>query len=401
MADNLYTFCLPDIGEGVVEGEVIQWLKTVGDPVKQDEPVVVVMTDKATVELPSPYPGTIHKTYYKVGETALKDKPLYDILLESDVKAVSDKKTQEKPQTEPKQGKKPKEAAEKKEMVRAGKAKAIPKVRHEAHEWEVDLNKISGSGPEGRVTESDLHHAIVKQETPMQLDLLGDEEQPLLGVRGLMARKMEAHHIPQFSYFEQVDATRMIQLRQNIKDKAAEDGIQLSFMPFFIRALSQTIRRYPHINASVDMQGGRIIFHKQQNIGIAMATAQGLIVPVLKNVGAMDLEEVIHHYEELKGKAASGKLSSEDMKEATISISNFGTLGGEGIWATPMIREPEVAILAVAKIRKAPVVKDDQVIVRDMLPLSWSFDHRLIDGDLAAQISAHYCSLIKNPALIL
>jgi pyruvate dehydrogenase E2 component (dihydrolipoamide acetyltransferase) len=395
MVDKTFTFCLPDIGEGVVEGEVVEWLKNVGDTVQQDEPVVVVMTDKVTVELPSPNQGKLVKQYYKPGEIAYKDKPLYDLLVEGNIPA---KKVARLSRSEPGRD----VLAAPTVAVKSSKVIAIPKVRHEAKEWEVDLNKISGSGPEGRVTESDLHHAVVKQEASfVQLELAGDETQQLVGVRGLMARKMQERLIPQFSYFELVDATRLIQLRNNIKEKAAKEGINLSYMPFFIRALSQAIKHFPHINASINMQEGKVVFHKQQNIGIAMATPQGLIVPVLKKVENMDLIKVIHAYEELKNKAITGKLSSEDMKEATVTISNFGVLGGEGVWATPMITESEMAILALAKIRKMPVVKDDQVVVREMLPLSWSFDHRLIDGELAAQISAHYCSLLKNPTLIL
>jgi pyruvate dehydrogenase E2 component (dihydrolipoamide acetyltransferase)/2-oxoisovalerate dehydrogenase E2 component (dihydrolipoyl transacylase) len=233
------------------------------------------------------------------------------------------------------------------------------------------------------------------------MELEGDEEQQLLGVRGLMARKMHETHIPQFSYFEYADATRLMQLRENIKTKAAKDGINLSYMPFLIRALSLTAKRYPQINASLDMQRGKVVFHKQQNIGIAMATPQGLIVPVLKGVEMMGLTELIQHYEEMKTKATANKFSSEDMKEGTFTVSNFGVLGGEGLWATPMITEPEVAILAFAKIRKMPVVKGEEIVIRHQLPLSWSFDHRLIDGELAAQISHYYCTLLKDPALIL
>lgn len=407
MEGKIYTFCLPDIGEGVVEGEVVEWLKKTGDKVTQDEPVVIVMTDKATVELPAPYPGTIQKQYYKPGEIAIKDKPLYDILLDANNSVTTEEKPKEAKKEEaiPKKKQKVEEGAKKVDISRFeghSKAKAIPKVRHEAKEWNIDLDRLKGSGLEGRITEEDLHHALAENKVstaPQSME--GDEEQLLIGVRGLMARKMHETHIPQFSYFEQVDATHLIQLRHNIQDKAAQDGIHLSFMPFLIRALSLTMASFPQVNASIDMSGGKVLLHKQHNIGIAMASPNGLIVPVLKGVETMGLTELIHAYETMKAKALSGKLSSADMKEGTISISNFGVLGGEGMWATPMIMEPEVAILAVAKIRKEAVVKGDQVVVRDVLPMSWSFDHRFIDGELAAKISHHYCSLIKNPAPLL
>lgn len=411
MEGKIYTFCLPDIGEGVVEGEVVEWLKNVGDSVHQDEPVVVVMTDKATVELPAPYPGKIHKQYYKPGEISIKDKPLYDILLEEGTEVHGEAKSSDVPQ-EGKRGHekvmpKDKESLQKEVSKKAASkktvnVKAIPKVRHEAKEWGIDLERIAGSGDEGRVTEDDLHHALVKKErTYTQMILEGDEEEQLLGVRGLMAKKMDEMHIPQFSYFEQADATRLIQLRQNIKINAAKDGINLSYMPFLMRALSLAIKRFPQMNASIDMQAGKVRYHKQVNIGIAMATPQGLIVPVIKGIEMMGLKDIIHAYNEMKIKAAEGKLASGDMKEGTITISNFGVLGGEGLWATPMIIDPQVAILAIAKIRKVPAVKDEQIVIRDVLPLSWSFDHRLIDGDLAAQISHHYSTLLKDPAALL
>lgn len=403
MDKKIYTFCLPDIGEGVVEGEVVEWLKKVGDSVKQDEPVVVVMTDKATVELPAPYPGKINKQYYQAGEISIKDKPLYDILLEDGAEVHGGEKPAQAVQKVDKPVESPKSApASKSVSPKNGKVKAIPKVRHEAKEWGVELAAIAGSGPEGRVTEDDLRHAVVKKEkTYVQMTLDGDEEQQLLGVRGLMAKKMDETHIPQFSYFEQADATRLIQLRQKLKEKASSEGINLSYMPLIVRALALAIKRFPQMNASIDMQAGKVHFHKQVNIGIAMATPQGLIVPVLKGVESMGLKDIIHAYEEMKVKAAEGKLGSGDMKEGTITISNFGVLGGEGLWATPMIIDPQVAILAIARIRKVPVVKDDQIVIREVLPLSWSFDHRLIDGDLAAQISHHYSTLLKDPAALL
>lgn len=403
MAGNVYTFCLPDIGEGIVEGEVVEWLKKVGDAVAQDEPVVVVMTDKATVELPSPYPGKISKHYYQPGEIALKDKPLYDIeLSEGDVAAPQGPAVTEtdQPKNTPKAKEVPKKTAARKN--RHEKALAIPKVRKEAEEWELDLDQIAGTGPGGRVTEEDLHHALKQRRVSgSSVNQEGDSEKQLVGIRGLMARKMDETHIPQFSYFEQANATRLIQLRQNIREKAAEDGINLSFTPFFIRALSMTMKQFPQINASIDMLVGKVFLHRHHHIGIAMATPQGLIVPVLKVVETMGFTEVVHAYEELKVKANAGKLSAADMKGATLTMSNFGVLDGEGMWATPMISAPEVAILAVARMRKVPVVKSGEVVVGDMLPLSWSFDHRLIDGELAAEVSHYFSTLIKDPALLL
>lgn len=401
MAEQVYTFNLPDIGEGVVEGEVIEWLKKVGDPVKKDEPVVIVMTDKATVELPAPYPGTITKHYFKPGEIAFKDKPLYDITL-SDGASLNIPKEEPSPKKEAKLSKEvPKEVEPSKgDKPTTSKALAIPKVRHLANELEIDLEAISPTGKHGEVTLHDLHQAHSKISTVPVIPLQGDEEQPLIGVRGLMARKMDDLHLPQFSYFDQVEVTRLIQLREHSKEQASHEGFHLSYMPFFIRALAMTAHEFPQVNSSIDMDRNMLVLHKQMNVGIAMATPLGLIVPVLKNAQAMKLKELVEAYEALKNKAYANKLSSGDMKEATIALSNFGAVG-EGLWATPMVTPPAVTILAVGRIFKAPVVKNDATVIRDMLTLSWSFDHRVIDGELAAKISHHYCTLLRDPLPLL
>lgn len=401
MDGKFYTFCLPDIGEGVVEGEVIEWLKNVGDIVYQDEPVVTVMTDKATVELPAPYPGKIARQYYKAGQTAIKDKPLYDIELDASVVV-------------PQKEKKSKERAISPAKVKAeavvgstipatgGEALAVPKVRRSAKEWGIDIEGVAGTGKGGRVTQDDLHTIYSKVCVKTSVSRLeGDEETPLAGIRGLMARKMDQTHIPQFSFFEQTEATQLMAMRHKFRDKAEKEGIRLSYVPFLIRALSLVMLKYPLMNASLDMPAGKVILHKKHNVGIAMATPQGLIVPVLKDVETMGLNDIIRVYEKLKEKVQAGKLTSTDMHDATISISNFGVLGGDGMWATPMVVDPAVAILAFARIREMPIVREGAVVAKSMLPLSWSFDHRVVDGQLAAEISNAYCSLIRNPALLL
>lgn len=364
---NLFTVTLPDIGEGVVEGEVIEWLKPVGSTVQQDEPVVIVMTDKATVELPAPHPGIISKHYYKAGEVAKLGKPLYEIQTAADVKP----------------------------QVIEERVKALPKVRQQARQMNINLADIKPSGKDGRIVAEDLNvgSAVPHYE--------GDTDVPIIGIRGLMAKRMSQsnHDVPHFSYFEQAEAIRLIQLRQNISKAALEAGIHLTYMPFFIRALSLTIKRFPDINGSFH---DRILtLHKPHNIGIAVAGQNGLIVPVLKNVQEMNLEQVIRAYDELIKKAKEGKLAPNEMKDGTITLSNYGIFGSGGRWATPIINPPEVAILGVARIFKAPLVKNDKVTVGEVLNLSWSFDHRVIDGALAGQISHYFTQLMQNPASLL
>lgn len=349
---DIFTVNLPDIGEGVVEGEVIQWLKNIGDSIQQDEAVVIVMTDKATVELPSPKPGKLSKQYFQPGEKAVLHKPLYDIELSVETKKVL----------------------------------ATPSTRKLARELGVDINQVTGTGKDGQITPEDLK--------PTQ----NVNEIPLIGIHKLMAERMSASKttIPHFSYFEEVDATKLVQVRNNLKSELESQNIHVTYLPFFIKALSQTIEKFPILNSTVDMTSKKIILHPSHNIGIAMSTDLGLIVPVIKNVQDMSLEQVIKAFEGLKTKAATNKLQPNDMKEATITISNFGAFGNGGLWATPIINIPEVAILAVNKIQKRPHVKGDQLVVCDMVNLSWSFDHRIIDGDKASQISRHLASVISE-----
>lgn len=393
---ELHTVNLPDIGEGVVEGEVIEWLKQVGDPLKQDEPVVVVMTDKATVELPAPYPGHLAKQYVAVGKVAIKGKPLYDIKLTEKV-AIPNKEKEIPIQSNLK------ESCEQKIVLKdTSKVLATPYVRGRAKEFGIDLNEVHGTGKGGRIELHDLVKVSFKPTSPV-LHLADDEEIPLTGIRQLMAKKMsEARdNIPLFSYFEELDATRLIKLKDSYKQEALKQGIHVTFMPFIIKALSLAMEKFPSVNSSLDTATNKLVIHKHHNVGIAMSLHYGLIVPVLKNVQTMSLNEVILAYEDLKKRASENKLQPTEMKEATITITNFGGLNGEGQWATPIVNYPEVAILGVARIHKEPVVKNNEVVVRDMMHLSWSFDHRVVDGNMAASFSQALVRLLENPAKLL
>jgi len=393
---ELHTVNLPDIGEGVVEGEVIEWLKQVGDPLKQDEPVVVIMTDKATVELPAPYPGRLANQYVATGKVAIKGKPLYDIDLTEKV-AIPDKGKETPVQSNLKEPCKQKTV-----LQDTSEVLATPYVRGRAKELGVDLKEVEGTGKEGRIELHDLVKTPFKS-IPSVLHLADDEEVPLTGIRQLMAKKMsEARdNIPLFSYFEAFDATRLIKLKDNYKQEAMKQGIHVTFMPFIIKALSLAMEKFPSVNSSLDTVTNQLVIHKHHNIGIAMSSHYGLIVPVLKNVQAMSLNDVILAYEDLKKRAFESKLQAAEMKESTITITNFGGLSGEGQWATPIVNYPEVAILGVARIHKEPVVKNNEVVIRDMMHLSWSFDHRVVDGDMAASFSQVVVRLLENPAKLL
>lgn len=408
---KIFTVNLPDIGEGVVEGEVLEWLKQPNDPLEQDEPVVIVMTDKATVELPAPYPGKLVKQYFKVGEIAYKDKPLYDIEVEG---KGSENKPENKSQPEPAVKNEPKtsfrenikpQEIQPTQKSTDGKVLASPATRKLAKEMGIKLTTVAASGHNQEVTKEDLRqHVTQSHKTKCEIiSLPGDEEVPLIGIRQLMAKKMaeSKKEIPHFSYFEQVDATRLVKLKDRFKEEAVKEGVSVTFMPFIIKALSMAIKQYPEANSTLNTEKNCLILHKEQHIGIAMSTSYGLIVPVLRNVEAQSLPDLIRAFHELKVKASTNKLHSHDMKGSTISISNFGVLDGKGLWATPIINWPEVAILAVARIQKEPVVKNSEIVIRDMLNLSWSFDHRVMDGEFAAKFSHCFANYLNNPASLL
>ena len=406
---KIHTVVLPDIGEGVVEGEVIEWLKKEGDSLSQDEPVVIVMTDKATVELPAPYPGKLAKQYFQAGETAIKDKPLYDIELELDHESLSSKKTEEKEKkVEEKPPKHPVKSTEKIFLEESEGVKALPSVRKLAADLRIDLSLVSPSGKDGRITEEDLSQFIQKRtlvkDPKIALEMPEDQILPHKGIKGLMAKKMSESkkNVPHFSFFEQLNAERLIKLRENFKNEGLRQSIEVTFMPFLMRALSLTILKFPEINSSYDEEKQQLFLHKTQNIGFATSSPQGLIVPVLKSVQNLPLVELIKQYAELKQKAVENKLQSNDLKGGTITLSNFGVVPkGGGLWATPIINYPEVAILAVARIQKQPLVKNDEIVIKPLLNLSWSFDHRVIDGDTAAHCSNYFAQLLENPASLL
>jgi pyruvate dehydrogenase E2 component (dihydrolipoamide acetyltransferase) len=395
---SIFTVNLPDIGEGVVEGEVLEWLKKLGDELHQDEPVVVVMTDKATVELPAPQPGKLAKCYFQPGEKAILNHPLYDIELSSETSSSNMEPVQDKFLEK----QIPKEELKKSEVLPTKRGLSTPATRRLARELGIDISKIAGSGKGGRVLVEDIKNHVI-QEIPSINRLSGDIFKPIIGIPALMAKRMAESKrlIPHFTYCEIADATRLVQLRHKLKSEGEKEGLHITYMPFFIRALSLTIQQFPQINSALDSQRNELILHQRQNVGIAISTKQGLIVPVLKDVQNKGIKELVCAFEELKEKAFTGHLKSSDMQESTISISNYGVLGGNGMWATPIINYPEIAILAVNKIQKQPMVKNEELVVRNALNLSWSFDHRIIDGDMAANISHYFVTLIQNPAALL
>ncbi len=386
----LFQFKLPDIGEGVVEGEIVKWLVGDGDDVREDQPLVEVMTDKATVEIPSPVAGKVSKRHGQEGGTISVGAVLVEI---------------ETGNGTPKQQAKSVEREMAVPLRRAQHATdvlATPAVRRLARERGVDLGKVKGSGPAGRITLEDLSQhqpepekpaAAAQTHTPVE----PEETLPYRGLRRKIGERMLASKTtaPHYTYVEEVDVSELSRVR-NIYNEMS--GGRLTYLPFIIKAVVEGLRKYPLLNSSLDEENGVIRVKHYYNIGIATATEDGLIVPVVKEADQKSVLDLAKEIGRLSEAAKAGKIKVEELKGGTFTITSLGSLGG--LMATPIINYPEVAILGLHKISPRPVVKDNQVVIREMMNLSISLDHRVVDGAVAAQFVAHVRMYLENPGLL-
>lgn len=388
-------FRLPDIGEGVSEGEIIKFLVKEGEEVKVDQPVVEVMTDKVNVQIPSPYSGKVSRILVKEGDRVKVGEVIMEIEGEgAEIVARHEEK-------------KEKEAAPASEValpqgvqVAAARMEAIlatPAVRKLAKELGVELSKVKGSGPGGRITEADVRSFATQVAAPAK----GEEIIPLRGMRRTIAEHMVKARqmaVP-VTHVDEVDVTELVQLREAFKGVAEKKGVKLTYLPFIIKALIPALKEFPFMNASVDEESESIVLKKYYNIGIATDTEQGLIVPVVKEVDRKDIFQIAAEIEELSTKARQGKLNLEEVRGGTFSITNVGSIGG--LFATPIINYPEVAILGLHKIAKRPVVRNNLIEARDVTYLSLTFDHRIIDGAYAARFLARVIEMLQDPKKLL
>jgi pyruvate dehydrogenase E2 component (dihydrolipoamide acetyltransferase) len=378
-----YKFKLPDIGEGIVEAEIVQWLVQEGDQVKEDQPLVEVLTDKATVEIPSPLKGTITTRIGEDGEVIEVGATL--VVIEEDpgqdkehLGSIHSGTRATLPDRKGKSGQ--------------SSALATPAVRRLANELGIDLNQIKGSGPGGRITEKDLEPADKASSSGPT------ETTPYSGVR----RKVGDHLVQSlrtaahFTYVEEVDATNLVLLREQFLSSNQEHDVRLTYLPLLMKTVVQGLKEHPLMNASLDEENGVIHLKKYYNIGIATHTPEGLMVNVVRDVDKKGVLELAREITQLTQAALQGKAKLENLKDGTFTITSLGTLGG--IAATPIINYPEVAVLAVHRISKRPVVRDDQVVIRHMMNLSLASDHRVVDGTIAAQFLHSIIPLIEDPS---
>ncbi len=398
-------FKLPDIGEGVHEGEVVKWFVKEGDPVKENDPIVEVMTDKVTVQIPSPVTGKILQLRAKEGEVVKVGSTL--VVFGEAGEAVPTRPEATARPTAPPPAPTRTEAPPPAPGP-TGDVLAAPAVRRLAKELNVNLAAVRGSGPQGRLTEDDVRkaaHGPVRTTVaapPVSAAASSGVEQriPIHGLRKRIFEKMAKSNVTaaHFTYVEEVDMTQLVHLRDHLKPTADRKGVKLTFLPFFVKAILAALVEFPNLNASVDDERGEIVVKGYYNIGIATATDEGLTVTVVHEADKKGLWDLAKEIERLAAAARDKKLSLQDVQGSTFTITSLGKEGG--ILATPIINWPEVAILGIHKIEKRPVVRDDQIAIREMMYMSCSFDHRVVDGHVGAAFVQSVRNYLEHPATI-
>ena len=426
-----YEFKLPDIGEGVVEGEIVEWHVSIGDTVKEDDPIVDIMTDKATVTIPSPIDGTVLSLSGDIGDmvpvgTTLisfdsknSDEDLEGDIVVTESKNVSEAKNLPKPEVLLEPDVLPEPAAITPARINSVELEipnnirnnerilASPAVRRRAREAGINLVNINGSGPAGRIRHADLDVNIATKgitsgfiNNNHNIKREAITEVKVVGLRRKIAEQMviSKRTIPHFSYFEEIDVTQLEELRNNLNHSRDDAQPKLTYLPFIMMALSKIMPDHPECNALFDDNVNIVRRHSGINLGIATQTDRGLYVPVVKNVETMDIWTTASEMQRVSGAARKGTASLDELGGSTFTITSLGRDGGLG--ATPIINHPEVAILGVHKAREMPVVKNGQIIIRRIMNVSSSFDHRVVDGADGAAMIQHLKRMLENPALI-
>jgi pyruvate dehydrogenase E2 component (dihydrolipoamide acetyltransferase) len=437
-----FEFQLPDIGEGVHEGEIVNWIVDEGDAVAEDEPIVEVMTDKATVEITSPREGTIQTLHFEEGDVVEVGQVLVTIEEEGDAAAEpepepeTDEAAGEEDEDEmlfqpPDQGGDQKRrepraqttdgggAAQQQVATPEGRTLATPATRKLARELDVDIDQVPGSGEKGRVLKEDVRRfaeegpptpepeaaaptaEAARKEAPDVEPLQQDEPVPLEGLRGQIHENMRRSkdYAAHFTYWEEIDVTELVELREDAKDVAEDRGVNLTYLPFLVKASVAALKEFPDLNAQIDEESDTLVRKSDYNIGVAVATDRGLMVVNVRDADEKSIFEIAEDIEELATKAREGTASPEELQDTTFTITSLGAQGGLG--ATPVINHPESAIMGVHKIREVPRFDDGEVVPRKIMNLSWSFDHRWIDGHVGAEFAQKIRELLESPNLLL
>ncbi len=428
-----YDFRLPDLGEGIAEGEIIKWLVREGDKVEEHQPIVELETDKAVVQVPSPKSGTILKIFGSPGEKIhvgdvlcsigeAGEKPALATKIVTRAQASADQPTKSALPAKSAPAKKVsttvigqlEEAPEEEEKpsvpmppkkVAEPVVAVLPSIRKLAQEMGVDVSKVQGSGPGGRITEDDVRRGAGKEagKAPtVTFEKFGRVLRiPLKGIRKTIAENMTlslktAAHVTHMDY---ADVSKLADYREKEKEEAEKKGVKLTFMPFVVKACVLALKEFPYVNSSLDDGKQEIVIKQYYHIGIAVDTPAGLMVPVIHNANEKTILELARDVWRLAELSRTREIQLKDLQGSTFTITNIGSLGGE--FATPVINYPECAILALGRISDKPVVVDGKIEIRKVLPLSLSFDHRIIDGAMAAKFVSEIKRHLEDPDALL
>lgn len=398
---------MPEIAESVHEGEIGKILVKEGDYVKREQPLLEVLTDKVNTELPSPYEGYVIKILVKEGDVVSVGTPL--IIIGDSL----DEKIENKTEDVKKEIIEERITIDNKGDIKVERPLATPAVRKLARELGVDLSLIKGTGPKGRITKEDVLNYVNKlkeefkevkeiKEVKIERKEALEEVIPIRGIRRKIAEhlRLSKDRAVHTLHVDEIDMTEIVRLRERLKKFAEEQNVKLTYLPFIIKAVATALKKHPYFNAVVDDEKGEIILKKYYNIGVAVDTPDGLIVPVIKDVDKKSIIQIARELEDISNRAREGKLNLEELQDGTFSITNVGSIGG--VFAFPVIDYPRVAILGTHKIKKVPVVNDrDEIVIRYMMFVSLSFDHRVVDGAEAARFTRTLSRILENPDIFI
>lgn len=422
-----FEFKLPDIGEGIHEGEIVKWFVKPGDKISEDDVLAEVQNDKAVVEIPSPVDGTVEELKVSEGEVATVgqvivtfDAPGYEDLQFKG--SDSESSSKEEPKEEKKEEVQDAPAASTEAVDTDRNVIAMPSVRKYAREKGIDIRQVAGSGKNGRILKEDIDSFVsggaqpaaqTEEKAPEAASAApsapvvapeGDfpeTREKMSGMRRAIAKAMvnSKHTAPHVTLMDEVDVTKLVAHRKKFKAVAAEQGTKLTFLPYVVKALTSALKKFPALNTSIDDATDEVVQKHYYNIGIAADTEKGLVVPVVKHADRKSVFSISDEINSLATKAREGKLSGAEMKGASCTITNIGSAGGQ--WFTPVINHPEVAILGIGRIAEKPVVVDGEIVIAPVLALSLSFDHRMIDGATAQNALNNIKRLLNDPELLL
>lgn len=395
-------FFLPDIGEGIVECELVEWLVTEGERVEEDQAICDVMTDKALVQIPAVHAGTISRLYVKKGEMAKVHAPLFEMALaEVDKDDAGDCTNADQEHAEPASdigvGAVISEPAS--APSSENRAVASPAVRRLAREHNVDLTDVPGSGDKGRVYKEDVQAWLQAQSSPSRRS--SSWREPVTGVRAAMARHMSASlGIPRFTFCEEFCLDELMALKQQLAGEFEQQGVKLTLLPFFIKALSLALSDHPLLGARLEENGQTLVYEDGHHVGVAVDTPSGLLVPVLHHCEDKSLLTLARELQRLSAAARAGRLTQGELQGATISLSNIGMLGGTV--STPVVTPPQLAIAAMGRLQRLPRFDEqDQVVARQLMTVCWSADHRVIDGATLARFNRCWQDYLEQPGRML